>query len=231
MERLVILGGGESGVGAALLGKKHGFDVFVSDGGPLREKYKEVLVQNEIEWEENQHSGDVILGADVVVKSPGISDTAKLVMQLKSNDISVISEIEFASKFTNSNIIGITGSNGKTTTTSLLHHILSASGMSIGIAGNIGHSFAKQVVENSYKNYVLELSSFQLDGIQEFRPNIAIITNITPDHLDRYDNNFENYIKSKFRITLNQTNEDILIYDGDDPVIVCLLYTSPSPRD
>ncbi|MDC0957100.1 UDP-N-acetylmuramoyl-L-alanine--D-glutamate ligase [Flavobacteriaceae bacterium] len=220
MERLVILGGGESGVGAALLGKKHGFDVFVSDGGPLREKYKEVLVQNEIEWEENQHSGDVILGADVVVKSPGISDTAKLVLQLKSNDILVISEIEFASKFTNSNIIGITGSNGKTTTTSLLHHILSASGMSIGIAGNIGHSFAKQVVENSYKNYVLELSSFQLDGIQEFRPNIAIITNITPDHLDRYDNNFENYIKSKFRITLNQTNEDILIYDGDDPVIV-----------
>jgi UDP-N-acetylmuramoylalanine--D-glutamate ligase len=220
MKRLVILGGGESGIGTALLGIKKGFEVFVSDKGTIKERYKDVLIHNEIELEEHQHSEDKILNANLVMKSPGIPDNIPLVKKLIENDITVISEIEFASQFTDANIIGITGSNGKTTTTMMTHHILKNGGLSVGIAGNIGDSFAKQVVENDFKNYVLELSSFQLDGIKTFKPHIAVITNISPDHLDRYDNKYENYIASKFRITMNQTKDDYLIYDADDDEIV-----------
>jgi UDP-N-acetylmuramoylalanine--D-glutamate ligase len=227
MKRLVILGGGESGVGTALLGKKKGYDVFVSDKGEIKKKYKEVLLHNEIEWEEQQHSLENILNADVVVKSPGIPDKVEVVKQLVSKGISVISEIEFASQFTKANIIGITGSNGKTTTTMLAHHLLKEGGLSVGMAGNIGDSFAKQVAETDVDQYVLELSSFQLDGIENFKPHIAVITNITPDHLDRYDYKFENYIASKFRITMNQTKDDYLIYDADDEVITKYLEEYP----
>ncbi len=223
MKRLVILGGGESGVGTALLGKQKNYEVFVSDYGEIKKKYKEVLLYNEIEWEEKQHSLDKILNADVVVKSPGIPDKVEVVKLLDSKGISVISEIEFASQYTNANIIGITGSNGKTTTTMLTHHILKEAGLSVGMAGNIGDSFAKQVAENNVEHYVLELSSFQLDGIVNFKPEIAVITNITPDHLDRYDYKFENYIASKFRIVMNQTKDDYLIYDADDEVIEAYL--------
>ena len=223
MKRLVILGGGESGVGTALLGKQKNYEVFVSDKGEIKKKYKEVLLHNEIEWEEKQHSLDKILNADVVVKSPGIPDKVDVVKQLVSKGISVISEIEFASQYTNANIIGITGSNGKTTTTMLTHHILKEAGLSVGMAGNIGDSFAKQVAETNVEHYVLELSSFQLDGIVSFKPEIAVITNITPDHLDRYDYKFENYIASKFRIAMNQTKDDYLIYDADDEVIEAYL--------
>ena len=219
MKRLAILGGGESGVGAALLGKQKGYDVFVSDKGAISKKYKEVLLNNEIDFEENQHTESKILNADVVVKSPGIPDTVALIVKLKENLITVISEIEFAAKYTNATIIGITGSNGKTTTTLLLHHILKKAGVNVGVAGNIGDSFAQQVTEESYENYVLELSSFQLDGIEEFNSHIAILTNITPDHLDRYEYDFDKYIASKFRITKNQTATDYLIYDADDEAI------------
>ncbi|OIQ18195.1 UDP-N-acetylmuramoyl-L-alanine--D-glutamate ligase [Lacinutrix sp. MedPE-SW] len=224
-QRLVILGAGESGVGTALLAKAEGYEVFVSDKGKIKEDYKKVLIHNEIEWEEQQHTEIKILSADVVMKSPGIPDKVELVQKLISNTIPVISEIEFASKYTKATIVGITGSNGKTTTASLTHHILSQE-LNVGLAGNIGDSFAKQILEKNYKNYVLEISSFQLDGIIDFKPNIAIITNITPDHLDRYDYKFENYINSKFRIALNQTKEDYLIYDADDEVITNWLKTN-----
>ena len=216
MKRLVVLGAGESGVGAAILGKQKNFEVFVSDRGLIVEKYKEVLISNDIAFEEKQHTETKISNADVIVKSPGISETVPLILKLKAQGIKVISEIEFAAKYTESTIIGITGSNGKTTTTLLLHHLLKKGGIESGVAGNIGKSFAQQVVENSYKNYVLELSSFQLDGIEIFNSHIAIITNITPDHLDRYENDFNKYIASKFRITKNQKSEDYLIYDSDD---------------
>ena len=216
MKRLVVLGAGESGVGAAILGKQKNFEVFVSDRGLIVEKYKEVLISNDIAFEEKQHTENKISNADVIVKSPGISETVPLILKLKAQGIKVISEIEFAAKYTESTIIGITGSNGKTTTTLLLHHLLKKGGIESGVAGNIGKSFAQQVVENSYKNYVLELSSFQLDGIEIFNSHIAIITNITPDHLDRYENDFNKYIASKFRITKNQKSEDYLIYDSDD---------------
>ncbi|WP_299388022.1 UDP-N-acetylmuramoyl-L-alanine--D-glutamate ligase [uncultured Lacinutrix sp.] len=217
-QRLAILGAGESGVGTALLAKAKGYAVFVSDKGIIKEKYKEVLIYNEIEWEEQQHTESKILNADVVMKSPGIPDKVALIQKLISNKIPVVSEIEFASKYTNATIVGITGSNGKTTTASLAHHILKQE-LNVGLAGNIGDSFAKQILEDDFENYVLEISSFQLDGIVDFRPNIAVLTNITPDHLNRYDYKFENYIDSKFRITLNQTKEDYLIYDADDEVI------------
>tara|TARA_B100000795_G_scaffold56256_1_gene37161 strand:+ start:8904 stop:10238 length:1335 start_codon:yes stop_codon:yes gene_type:complete len=216
LKRLVVLGAGESGVGAAILGKQKNFEVFVSDRGLIVEKYKEVLISNDIAFEEKQHTETKISNADVIVKSPGISETVPLILKLKAQGIKVISEIEFAAKYTESTIIGITGSNGKTTTTLLLHHLLKKGGLDSGVAGNIGKSFAQQVVENSYKNYVLELSSFQLDGIEIFNSHIAIITNITPDHLDRYENDFNKYIASKFRITKNQKSEDYLIYDSDD---------------
>ena len=224
MKRLVVLGGGESGVGAALLGKEKEYNVFLSDAGKIAKKYKDVLKHNEIEWEDKGHTESKILNADVVVKSPGIPDQIPLIEKLKLASISVISEIEFASLFTSANIIGITGSNGKTTTALMVHQILSHAGFDVSIGGNIGDSFAKQVL-NSKANYVLELSSFQLDGIDKFRPHIAIITNITPDHLDRYDYKFENYIASKFRIAMNQTSEDFLIYDSDDEVIVSYINT------
>ena len=215
MNRLVILGAGESGIGTALLGKEKGYEVFVSDIGKIKQKYKDVLLNNEIEWEEQQHSEDKILNADLVMKSPGIPDKVALVQKLIANNILVVSEIEFASKFTKANLIGITGTNGKTTTTMMLYQILKNANLNIGMAGNIGDSFAKQVVQHNFEHYVLELSSFQLDGIESFKPHIAIITNITPDHLDRYDYKFENYIASKFRIAMNQTKDDYLIYDAE----------------
>ncbi|RKE98363.1 UDP-N-acetylmuramoyl-L-alanine--D-glutamate ligase [Ichthyenterobacterium magnum] len=225
-QRLVILGGGESGVGTALLGKEKGFQVFVSDKGTIKKTYKNVLIHNEIEWEEGQHSEDKILNADIVMKSPGIPDKVTLIQLLIAADIPVISEIEFASKYTEANIIGITGSNGKTTTATLTHHLLKQD-LSVGLAGNIGDSFAKQILEHDYSNYVLEISSFQLDGVIDFKPNIAVITNVTPDHLDRYNYQFENYVASKFRIAMNQTKDDYLIYDADDEVITNWLKANP----
>ena len=226
MKRLVILGGGESGVGAALLGKEKKYDVFLSDSGKITQTYKDVLTHNEIEWEDEGHTSSKIFNADLVVKSPGIPDHIPLIKSLHEASISIISEIEFASVFTTATIIGITGSNGKTTTTMMVHHILDQAGFDVAIGGNIGDSFAKQVLNNT-ANYVLELSSFQLDGIDQFRPHIAIITNITPDHLDRYDYNFEAYVASKFRIAMNQTSEDYLIYNADDEVIVSYIKTHP----
>lgn len=216
---LVILGAGESGVGTAILGKQKGYDVFVSDKSAIAKKYKEVLLNNNIEFEEEHHSEERILNADVVMKSPGIPDKVPLIKLLKEKGIPVISEIEFASKFSKSVVIGITGSNGKTTTTMLVNHILKKAGLNVGMGGNIGKSFAQQVAEDNFDIHVLELSSFQLDGIVDFAPHVAIITNITPDHLDRYEYEFENYINSKFRITKNQTEDDYLIYDADDEII------------
>lgn len=217
--RLVILGGGESGVGTAILGKKKGYDVFVSDFGKIKENYRQVLIDNEIAWEDEKHTEDLILNADVVMKSPGIPEKAAIVKKLVEKGIPVISEIEFAAPFTKAITIGITGSNGKTTTTMLTHHLLKSAGLNVGLGGNIGKSFARQVADDKYDSYVLELSSFQLDGIINYKPHIAIITNISPDHLDRYDYKYENYIASKFRITMNQTEEDFLIYDADDEAI------------
>ena len=217
--RLVVLGGGESGVGTAILGKQKGYDVFVSDFGKIKESYKEVLIKNGIDWEDEKHTESLILNADVVMKSPGIPEKAPIVKKLVEKGIPVISEIEFAAPFTKAITIGITGSNGKTTTTMLTYHLLKSAGLNVGLAGNIGKSFAEQVAEDKYDSYVLELSSFQLDGIINYKPHIAIITNISPDHLDRYDYKYENYIDSKFRITMNQTEEDYLIYDADDEAI------------
>jgi len=221
--RLVVLGGGESGVGTAILGKKKGYDVFVSDLGKIKDNYKEVLALNKLAWEEEQHTEELILNADVVMKSPGIPDKSPIVVKLKEKGIPVISEIEFATPFTDVETIGITGSNGKTTTTMLVHHILKQGGLNMGLAGNIGKSFAWQVAENKSEGYVLELSSFQLDGITKYRPHIAVITNISPDHLDRYNYNYELYIEAKFRITMNQTKEDYLVYDADDEMITAWL--------
>ncbi|SHM81464.1 UDP-N-acetylmuramoyl-L-alanine--D-glutamate ligase [Polaribacter sp. KT 15] len=219
MKKLVILGAGESGVGTALLGKQKGFEAFVSDKGVIAKKYKEVLLNNNIVFEEGKHTESELLNADLVMKSPGIPDTVPLILKLKELGVKVISEIEFAAKYTNANIIGITGSNGKTTTTLLTHHILKSANLNVGVAGNIGDSFAQQVAEENFDNYVLELSSFQLDGIEDFNSHIAILTNITPDHLDRYNNNFSEYVASKFRITKNQKSTDYLIYDADDATI------------
>ena len=216
MPRLVVLGGGESGVGTAILGKKQGYDVFVSDFGKINETYQNVLTDYAISWEDQMHTEAVILSADVVMKSPGIPDKAPIVKKLLELKIPVISEIEFAIQFTNAVTIGITGSNGKTTTTMLTYHLLKAGGLNVGLGGNIGKSFAWQVAEQNFDFYVLELSSFQLDGCFTYKPNIAIITNISPDHLDRYEYKYENYIASKFRITQNQTEDDFLIYDFED---------------
>ena len=219
MKRLVVLGGGESGVGTAILGKKEGYDVFVSDFGKIKDNYRDVLNNYEIKWEDEKHTEELILNASVVMKSPGIPDKAPIVKKLIEKGIPVISEIEFANDFTKAMTIGITGSNGKTTTTMLTYHLLKEGGLNVGLGGNIGKSFAWQVAEENYDSYVLELSSFQLDGIINYKPHIAIITNISPDHLDRYDYKYENYIASKFRITMNQTEEDYLIYDADDEAI------------
>lgn len=217
--RLVVLGAGESGVGTAILGKKQGYDVFVSDFGEIQGSYKEVLIINGIAWEEGKHTEELVLNADVVMKSPGIPDKSPIVKQLKEKGVSVISEIEFAAPFTEATTIGITGSNGKTTTTMLTYHLLKSAGLNVGLAGNIGKSFAWQVAENKFDVYVIELSSFQLDGIINYKPHIAVITNISPDHLDRYNYKYQNYIDSKFRVTMNQTEEDFLIYDYNDEAI------------
>lgn len=219
MKKLVVLGAGESGVGTAILGKQKGYNVFVSDKGEIAEKYKKVLLNNDISFEEGNHTEAKIFNADVVMKSPGIPDTVSVITTLKQKGISVISEIEFASKYTDAVIVGITGSNGKTTTTMLLNHILKKANLNVSMGGNIGDSFAQQVAKEKPDIHVLELSSFQLDGVETFSPHIAIITNITPDHLDRYDYKFENYINSKFRITENQTEANFLIYDFDDVVV------------
>jgi len=218
-KRLIILGAGESGVGAAILAKQKGYEVFVSDRGEIKDKYKNVLKSIDVEWEEGKHSEEKILNASEVVKSPGIPDTVALVVKLKARGIRVVSEIEFAGRYTNAKIIGITGSNGKTTTTMLIYHMLQKAELNVGLAGNIGDSLAKQVAENDRDYYVLELSSFQLDGMFEFKVDVAILLNITPDHLDRYENKFENYAASKFRIFQNQTEQDHVIYCEDDKVI------------
>ncbi|WP_282017450.1 UDP-N-acetylmuramoyl-L-alanine--D-glutamate ligase [Salegentibacter mishustinae] len=226
-KRLVILGGGESGAGTAILGVKEGFEVFVSDKGKIKDKYKSVFEELKIDWEEEQHTEAKILNAEVVMKSPGIPETVSIVKQLVAKGIPVISEIEFAAAFTSAKIIGITGSNGKTTTTKFVHHILKSAGIKVGMAGNVGDSFAKQVAETTPDWFVLELSSFQLDGIKDFRPDISVLTNITPDHLDRYDHKLENYVFSKFRIAENQTEKDFFIYDLDDEIITRWLGKNP----
>ena len=226
MQRLVILGGGESGVGTAILGKKQGFDVFVSDFGLISEKYKTILEQHNIVFEDQKHTDALILNANLVMKSPGISDKVAIVQKLIKNSIPIVSEIEFAYPFTNAQIIAITGSNGKTTTTMLTYHLLQQAGLKVGIGGNIGKSFAWQVAEENFDYYVLEISSFQLDNCYKFSPHIAIITNISPDHLDRYDYKYENYINSKFRITQNQSKNDYLIYDADDIEIKKMIHNN-----
>ncbi|MDH8701856.1 UDP-N-acetylmuramoylalanine--D-glutamate ligase [Dysgonomonadaceae bacterium PH5-43] len=219
MKRMVILGAGESGVGSAILAKKQGYDVFVSDFSSIIPKYKVMLDNHAIEYEEKQHTEDKILNADEVIKSPGISDKVSIIQKIKAKGINIISEIEFAGRYTNAKTICITGSNGKTTTTSLIYHTLKKAGLNVGLAGNIGDSFALQVAEKDYDYYVLELSSFQLDGMYDFKADIAILLNITPDHLDRYDYNMQNYVDSKLRIIQNQTENDAFIYWIDDPII------------
>ncbi len=219
-QKIVILGAGESGTGSAVLAKKKGFEVFVSDSGKIKEKYKNVLSQFEINFEEGRHTDALILDANEVIKSPGIPDTAEIIKKIRKSGIPVISEIEFAGRYTSAKTICITGSNGKTTTTLLTHHILKKAGLNVGLAGNVGKSFAFQVAENDFDYYVLEISSFQLDGMIRFKADIAILLNITPDHLDRYNNDFQQYVGSKFRIINNQTEKDSFIFWQDDPVIM-----------
>ena len=218
-KRIVVLGAGESGIGAAILAKEKGFDVFVSDYGTISEPYRALLDQNGVRWEDGKHSEELILNADEVVKSPGIPTTAPLIQKLQEQGTPIISEIEFAARYTNAKMICITGSNGKTTTTSLIYYILRNAGLNVGLAGNIGNSLALQVAHEDHDYYVIELSSFQLDNMYDFRADVAILLNITPDHLDRYDYKFQNYIDAKFRITRNQTKEDSFIYWAEDPVI------------
>lgn len=219
MERLVIIGAGESGVGAAILGKTKDFEVFVSDKSLIKEQYKKELDEYGIEWEEGCHTEERVLSADIVVKSPGVPDSAPMIVALRSRNVPVISEIEFAGRYTDAKMICITGSNGKTTTTMLIHHLLKEAGLNVGLAGNIGFSLARQVALEQKDYYVIELSSFQLDGMYEFKADVAILLNITPDHLDRYENKFQNYINSKFRIVQNMNVSDYFIYWNDDPVI------------
>ncbi len=219
MSRIVILGAGESGAGAAVLAKKEGFDVFVSDMSKIKDKYKKMLDDRNIEWEEGQHTEEKILNADEVIKSPGIPNEAPMIQKIIAKGIHIISEIEFAGRYTNSKMICITGSNGKTTTTSLIYHIFKEAGYDAGLAGNIGNSLALQVAEDPHEYYIIELSSFQLDNMYDFRANIAILLNITPDHLDRYGNCMQNYVDSKMRIIQNQTAQDSFIYWHDDPII------------
>ena len=219
MKRIVILGAGESGAGAAVLAKKQGFDVFVSDMSAIAEKYKKQLDSHAISWEEGQHTASMILNADEIIKSAGIPDTAPMVAKAIDAGNPIISEIEFAGRYTHSKMVCITGSNGKTTTTSLIYHIFKEAGYDVGLAGNIGNSLALQVAEDPHDYYVIELSSFQLDNMYEFRANLAILLNITPDHLDRYDNCMQNYVDAKMRIIRNQTSEDAFIYWNDDPII------------
>lgn len=219
MKKVIILGAGESGTGAAILGTIKGFEVWVSDNGKIKKEYKAILDKHNIPWEEEGHSIDQMDGADIVVKSPGIPDDAKIVIHFIDNDVPVISEIEWASKFTDATFIGITGSNGKTTTTHLTYEIFRKVFNDVGLAGNVGHSLAHLVATCDHTTYIVELSSFQLDGIEEFKPKVSVLLNITPDHLDRYKNSLSEYTSSKFRITKNQDNEDFFIYNYDDPII------------
>ena len=227
-KNFVILGGGESGVGAAILARKQGYEVFLSDGGLLKEQYRNELLQNNIAFEEGKHSEEKILAADEIMKSPGIPDKNELVKKIRAKGIPVISEIELAYRYKGeSRIIAITGSNGKSTTTSLIYHICRTGGMDCALVGNIGYSFAKQVAEDPKPLYVAEISSFQLDDIKDFRPDVAVLLNITEDHLDRYEYKFENYIRSKFNITKNQRPGDTFIYCADDPVITQFMKENP----
>ena len=219
MKRIVILGAAESGAGAAVLAKRKGFDVFVSDMSKIKDKYKTLLNTYGIAWEEGQHTEELILNADEIVKSPGIPDKAPIVVKIKEKQIPIISEIELAGRYTDAKMICITGSNGKTTTTSLIYHILRNAGYNVGLAGNIGRSLALQVCEENVDYYVISLSSFQLDNMYDFKANIAVLLNITPDHLDRYDFNMQNYVDSKMRITRNQTSDDAFVFWNDDPIV------------
>ena len=219
MKRIVVLGAAESGAGAAVLAKKEGYDVFVSDMSSIKDKYKKMLDDHHIEWEESHHSEDRILNADEIIKSPGIPKEAPMIQKIIEKGIHIISEIEFASRYTESKMICITGSNGKTTTTSLIYHIFKEAGYDVGLAGNIGHSLALQVAEDPHEYYIIELSSFQLDNMYDFHADIAILLNITPDHLDRYDNCMQKYVDAKMRIIQNQTDNDSFIYWNDDPII------------
>lgn len=218
-KRLVIIGGGESGVGAAILAKSQGLDVFLSDASKIKDRYKEELFVYDVKFEEQGHTEKLILNANEVVKSPGIPDTVSIIQKVKSKDIPIISEIEFASRYTDAKLIGVTGSNGKTTTVSLLYHILLSAGLKVGLAGNVGTSFARLVVENQYDYYVLEISSFQLEGVYDFKADIAVILNISPDHLDRYNNEMDGYVDAKMRIVRNLTLGDSVIYWLDDPIV------------
>jgi UDP-N-acetylmuramoylalanine--D-glutamate ligase len=220
MQRVVVLGGGESGAGSAVLAKVKGFDVFLSDNGPIKEEFKAMLDKWEIEWEECGHTQEKILNANEIIKSPGIPDNIPLLVAAREKGISIISEIEFAGRYDSAKKICITGSNGKTTTTSLIYYMLKNAGLNVGLAGNIGQSYAYQVATCNYDYYVLELSSFQLDGMYTFKADIAILMNITPDHLDRYDFKMQNYVNSKFRITRNMKEEDCFIFCQDDPVTI-----------
>lgn len=219
MARIVILGAGESGAGAAVLAQKKGFDTFVSDMSLIKDKYKAMLNERGIQWEEGKHTEELILNADKVIKSPGIPNDAPIILKLKNQGTPIISEIEFAGRYTNAKMICITGSNGKTTTTSLIYHIFKKAGLNVGLAGNIGQSLAYQVAECNYDYYVIELSSFQLDNMYKFHANIAVLMNITPDHLDRYGFEMQNYVDAKFRIIQNQTDDDAFIFWNDDPII------------
>ena len=218
-KRIVILGAGESGTGAALLAKSKGFDTFVSDSSVIKATYKEELNKHQILWEEGMHSKDLIFNADEVIKSPGIPDSVPIIQSLKTKKIPIISEIEFAGRYSHAKMICITGSNGKTTTTSLLYHIFETANKNVGLAGNIGRSLARQVIEDTHDYYIIELSSFQLDNMYKFKADIAVLLNITPDHLDRYNYSMDNYIDAKFRITQNQTESDHFIYWADDPIL------------
>ena len=218
-KRIVILGAGESGAGAAVLAQKKGFDTFVSDMSAIKDKYKAMLNERNIPWEEGKHTEELILNADEVIKSPGIPNEAPMIQKLMAQGTPIISEIEFAGRYTDAKMICITGSNGKTTTTSLIYHIFKKAGLNVGLAGNIGQSLAYQVAECSYDYYIIELSSFQLDNMYKFRANIAVLMNITPDHLDRYNHDMQNYVDAKFRILQNQTQDDAFIFWNDDPII------------
>ena len=219
MKKIVILGGGESGAGSAVLAKEEGFDVFLSDSSKIKPIYKDLLNKYNIKWEEERHTEEVILSANEVIKSPGIPDKAPIIKKIKEKQIPIISEIEFAGRYNKAKTICITGSNGKTTTTMLTYHILKSAGLNVGLAGNVGKSFALQVAENDFDYYVIELSSFQLDNMYSFKADVAILLNITPDHLDRYNYSFQNYIDAKMRIVQNQTEQDVFIYWDDDPNI------------
>ncbi len=220
MNRIIVLGGGESGTGSAILARKQGFDVFLSDNGTIKTKYKEMLYNYDIPWEENKHTERLILETDEVIKSPGIPERSQIIQTIRKKEIRIISEIEFASRFTRAKKICVTGSNGKTTTTSLIHHMMKKAGLNAGLAGNIGRSFALQVAEENYDYYVLELSSFQLEGMYDFKADIAILLNITPDHLDWYDFNMQHYTDAKFRITQNLSEDEFFVFCSDDEITV-----------